>query len=106
MRLALLVAALGTAIHAEIWTEADESRRIAQLKQEESRVFEMQMRGQNPFAGNPSNIYSNGHVGYTPHYGYDPYVGPMNYERKGKKNFQHYQKKFIRETYRNNAGLK
>ncbi|CAD5230079.1 unnamed protein product [Bursaphelenchus okinawaensis] len=68
MRLALILASLAL-IRAEIWTEADESRRINQLKQEESRAFELQMHGANPFAGNPQSIYTSGSAGYSPRFG-------------------------------------
>ncbi|KAI6217476.1 hypothetical protein M3Y99_01765200 [Aphelenchoides fujianensis] len=45
----LLLLVCLNAVRSSPWSEADESRRIAQIKAEESRVFEMQMKGQNPF---------------------------------------------------------
>lgn len=51
--------ALGT---PEQWTEEDETRRLLQLKQEEMRLFELQMRGQGTY---PSALNYNTRYGST-----------------------------------------
>ncbi|KAI6205145.1 hypothetical protein M3Y94_00759300 [Aphelenchoides besseyi] len=48
------------------WSEADESRRISQIKAEENRVFEMQMGGKNPFGRSPS-MYSEERESWSRH---------------------------------------
>ncbi|KAI6191873.1 hypothetical protein M3Y97_00274800 [Aphelenchoides bicaudatus] len=60
------------------WTEQDESRRIAQLKQQESRAFEMQMRGQNPFVAGSNNGYYGSQSYYGQNGMYDNYQNSMS----------------------------
>jgi hypothetical protein len=73
------------------------------MKQEESRVFEMQMRGQNPFVGGSSN--NNGYYGSQNQYGqsglYDNYQGSMAsaYQAGHYSNYPEKQSKKLRFIY-------